>query len=88
MPTNASQYLLSPRELTEAIIKSVGVHEGKWMLMVTFGFGAINTGPSESEVIPSGVVGVQKVGIQLADSNSPSGLVVDAAEVNPKPSRK
>jgi hypothetical protein len=79
----ASQYLLSPRELTEAIIKTANVHEGKWALMVTFGFGALNTGAMETEVFPTGLVAVQKVGIQLAEADAPAALVVDAAEVNP-----
>jgi hypothetical protein len=84
MPT-ASQYQLTHQELTEAIIKAVGVHEGKWQLMVTFGFGALNTGPSETEVMPGGLVAVQKVGIAQATPESPAALVVDAAEVNPAP---
>jgi hypothetical protein len=84
MPT-ASQYLLTHQELTEAIIKTLGLHEGKWQLMVTFGFAALNTGPNEAEVMPGGIVAVQKVGVTLATGESPAGLVVDAASVNPAP---
>jgi hypothetical protein len=84
MPT-ASQYFLTHRELTEAIIMAVGVHEGKWALAVTMGFAAAHAGPNENEVNPTGMVAVQKVGIQLAEQGSPAGLVVDAAEVNPAP---
>jgi|tagenome__1003787_1003787.scaffolds.fasta_scaffold19633840_2 hypothetical protein len=84
MPT-ASQYILDPKELVEAIIKQTDVHEGKWVLMVMFGFGAANAGASENEVLPTGIVSVQKIGIQLAGADSPAGLVVDAAEVNPTP---
>lgn len=84
MPT-ASQYHLTHQELTEAIIKTVGVHEGKWQLMITFGFAALNGGPNENEIMPSGIVGVQKVGITEASAESPAGLVVDAAKVNPAP---
>jgi hypothetical protein len=79
----ASQYLLTARELTEAIVKATGVHEGKWVLVASFGFAAVNTGPNENEVFPTAMAALQKVGIQLADAGSPSGLVVDAAEVNP-----
>ena len=83
MPT-ANQFVLSHKELTELIIKQANVHEGRWMLMATFGFSVGNFGPTESEVLPGAVIGIQQLGIQRAEANSPSGLTVDAAEVNPK----
>ncbi|MCL6739882.1 hypothetical protein LZ518_01845 [Sphingomonas sp. RB56-2] len=83
MPT-ANQYSLSHRELTEIIIKHADVHEGKWMLMATFGFNAGNFGPSENDVLPGAVVAIQQLGIQRAEAGAPAGMIVDAAEVNPK----
>ena len=56
----ADQYSFTFKELTELMIKKVGIHEGRWMLQVTFGFGAMNGGPSPDQIMPTGVVGVQK----------------------------
>ena len=80
----ANQYVLSHRELTELIIKASDVHEGKWMLLVNFAFSAGNFGPSEPEVIPGVIAGIQQIGIQRAeDTSTGKVLIVDAAEVNP-----
>lgn len=79
----ASQYLFAHKELVELMIKKAGIHEGKWVLLVNFGFTAINGGPSPDQMVPAAVVGVQSIGIQKAALDSPSGLVVDAGEVNP-----
>ena len=80
-----NQYAFSHKELAEMMIKKVGIHEGKWMLQISFGFAAINTGPAPDQMIPSTVVGIQAMGIQKAQPDSPPNLVVDAAEVNPAP---
>jgi hypothetical protein len=82
MPT-ANQYVVSHRELTELIIKQSGVHEGKWMLLATFGLSVGNFGPNENEISPGAIIAIQQIGIQRAEAHSPSGLVVDAAKVNP-----
>jgi len=78
-----NQYTLNSKELATAIVKELGVHEGKWMLIVSFGFTATNAGPEGGELIPSAILGVQRIGIQRADQNSPPSLVIDAAVVNP-----
>lgn len=79
-----NQYTFSHKELVELMIKKAGLHEGRWMLMTTFGFTAGNFGPSDDQMIPGIVAAVQSLGIQRADQNAPSSLVVDAAESNPK----
>jgi hypothetical protein len=79
----ASSYKFTHKELVEMMIKKIDLHEGRWMLMATFGFGAINGGPSSDEVVPTGMVGLQALGIQQATNESPASLVADAAEVNP-----
>ena len=79
----ANQYVLSNRELTELIIKASDVHEGNWYLMVTFGFGALNAGPNDEDVVPTGIVSVQSIGIHRADEKTPPPMIVDAAKVNP-----
>jgi hypothetical protein len=77
------QYIFTHKELTEMMVKKADLHEGKWMLMVAFAFGAVNGGPSPDQMVPSAVAGVQSIGIQKAVPESPPSLVVDAAEVNP-----
>ena len=81
-----SQYTVKPKELTELMIKQLGVHEGQWVLLVSFAFTATNAGPEGGEMLPSALIGLQKVGIQRAEPNSPPEMIVDAAVVNPKSS--
>ncbi len=78
-------YNFSHKELVVLMIKEAGVREGKWMLSTTFGFTAGNFGPSDTEMSPGAVVGIQKIGIQRATPDTPAAMIVDAAEVNPKP---
>jgi hypothetical protein len=84
----ASQYTFTHKELVEMMVKKANIHEGRWMLLVNFGFAAINGGPSADQMMPTGMVGLQSVGIQKATPESPASLVVDAAEVNPLPSEE
>ena len=82
-----TQFTLTHRELVELIIKSANVHEGRWVLSVTFGFVPGNFGPSQDQVSPGTIVAVNQVGIQreLPEMMMPPGLTVDAALVNPAP---
>jgi hypothetical protein len=74
------------REVAEALVKQAGLHEGKWQVIMTFGLGAANMGPTEAEVVPGAAVAVTNIGLQKAMEGSPPALVVDAAVVNPAPS--
>jgi hypothetical protein len=84
----ANQYTFTHKELTEMLVRQAGLHEGRWMLMLTLGFGPGNFGPSESEVVPGAIVTITNVGIQKAPAESPSSLTVDAAVVNPQAKEK
>jgi hypothetical protein len=79
----ASSYIFKHREVVELLIKKAGVHEGNWMLLVTFGFGAGNMGPMPEEMSPGAFVAVTSIGIQQAPPDAPAALTVDAALVNP-----
>jgi hypothetical protein len=81
----ASQYMFKHKELVAMMIKEAGLHEGKWALAINFGFAAINAGPGPDQMNPTAVAGVQAIGLQKAADDSPPALVVDAAEVNPRP---
>lgn len=77
------QYTFNYKEMTEALVKQAGLHEGKWQVVFSFGLGAINMGPSPAEVVPGAAVAVTSVGLRRASPESPEALVVDAAQVNP-----
>lgn len=80
---HTAQYLLTHKDLVTAIIKELGIHEGRWMLAVNFNFTATNLGPEGQDVLPAVISSINKVGISTAADDAPANLVVDAAEVNP-----
>lgn len=82
----ANQYSFSNRELLELLIKKAGVHEGKWVLMATFGFGAANFGPTPDKMAPGAFTVINNIGIQRATAESPEEMTADASVINPSPS--
>lgn len=78
----------STNELTKLLLERHDIHEGNWILTVNFGFLAMNIRQSDTdtEVSPSGIVSVQRVGLQrLAE---PLPFSVDAAVANPGDKKK
>ncbi len=80
-----NQYVLNNKELLALIIKETGCHEGKWVLMASFGISPGNYGPSIAEAGPGVAVAISKIGIQRADSNTPEEAMLDATVINPPP---
>ena len=78
-----NQYMFKYSEVLEALIKTAGLHEGKWQLVMTFGLAGANMGPTEAEMVPGAAVAVSGIGLQKATENSPKALTADAAIVNP-----
>ncbi len=91
------RYVFDYREIVTQLIKAQGIHEGIWALYIEFGISAANiaialegsapatqSGPP-TEVTPSAIVPVQKIGIGRVDHLS--NISVDAAVVNPKPKK-
>ena len=78
-----NQYSFKYAEVTEALIKKAGIHEGKWQIVLTFGLGAANMGPTPQDVVPGAAVAVTAIGLMRAQPESPEVLIVDAAVVNP-----
>jgi hypothetical protein len=78
----------STNELINLMLKNEGIHDGNWILAVKFGFAAMNIRVSDDaqEVTPSGIVSVQKVGLQR--TKDPMPFSVDAAIVNPPQKKK
>lgn len=81
-----SQIAFSHKEVVEALIKSQGIHEGIWRIVIKFGLGAANTGPSESELHPTAMIPVLEIGIQRAEKET--NIAVDASKVNPLATRR
>lgn len=82
MTATQSEIKLTHKELAAMLLRQYKIHEGFWQLTMTFGFSATNAGPSEEEVMPAVVVGVQAVGLTRSEKKGP--ITFDAAELNPK----
>ncbi len=69
-------------QVTEALVKQAGIHEGIWALYMEFGIAAANvaSGPSDT-YNPAAIIPVVKIGLERTDKQS--NLSVDAAKVNP-----
>lgn len=76
-------YTFSNKELLELMIKKAEIHDGNWVLQVNFGFSAGNFGPDDDHISPGAIAIVNHLQITRAKPDSPRGLVLDAAEVNP-----
>lgn len=76
-----TQFMYSHKELLELLIKDQNLHEGIWILSLEMQFAALNTGPSDDQLLPAGLVAVSKIGIQKGDTLT--ALSIDASVVNP-----
>lgn len=79
------QYEFDLKEVAELLARKAGVTKGLWQVGVKFGFAAINAGPSEQELRPSGIVSV--VGLGLTKTENPSGMAIDAATLRKAPEK-
>jgi len=96
----AEKYVFSYREIVTQLVKAQNIHEGIWALYLEFGIQGANIGmqivnegvpPTQpegppTEVVPSAIIPVQKIGI--ARTPHLSNIAVDAAVVNPKLKKK
>jgi len=94
------KYVFDYREIVTELVKKQKIHDGIWALYIEFGIAAANMsmrmagsagGPQiksdepPTEVTPTAIIPVQKIGIVRTDSLT--SVSVDAAKVNPKPKR-
>lgn len=77
----AKQIIYTFKELATLMVKDQGIHEGYWGIFARFGIGAVNAGPSETDIKPTAVVPIVELGLQRFDELN--NLSVNAAEVNP-----
>jgi hypothetical protein len=69
------------------MLKDAGIHEGFWNLSVDFRLGAGAFGTTPEEVMPSGFVSIEAVGIQRVSPQEGQPippLTYSAEELNPK----
>lgn len=69
---------LSWSEVARLSFAAKGISEGLWKIGVRMTFAAANAGPSEDEVLPSGIVGIRCVA--LTQVTEPGPLVFDAGK--------
>ncbi|HLA74327.1 MAG TPA: hypothetical protein VJM76_00245 [Gammaproteobacteria bacterium] len=77
------EFTFSHRQVIEALLVKKGITEGKWALIVQFGFNAITAGPSDDELFPTAMVGVTSIGIRRAEEGT-KGVIVDATLFAPR----
>jgi hypothetical protein len=87
-----TQITFSWAEITELLIKSADIHEGRWMIVPEYmiNAGILASGPvspaSPGSVQEKPGVALLMNSLQLAKAppDGPSHLIIDAAKVNPR----
>ena len=72
------------KEVAEALVRYHNINEGLWGISIKFGIAGANItqGKEGTDLIPSAIVPVLKIGLQKFDQ--PNSLSVDASKINPK----
>lgn len=84
--TEESPTHLSLKEVGEALVKHLGLHDGLYDVSIEFNLAVGQVGPSPETVLPGAIVGISRIGLSKAKSKSPN--TIDANEVNPAKSIK
>lgn len=80
--TSEKRYFdLTYKDIAEALILKLDIHEGLWGVRARFGIGAANSPGPEGKVVPVAMVPLLSLGLQSFEEES--DLTVDAAKVNP-----
>jgi hypothetical protein len=82
----AKTYTFKHKEIAEALVKHLGLHEGIWGILVEFGISAANIGNPDGDQLPAAIVPILHIGLQRYEKLN--SLSVDAAKVNPPPKKK
>lgn len=86
---NVAQYQFRHEEVVTALVKHQGIHDGLWQLTLGFGLAAANVNAPDQNgnatLSPAAITIVTSIGLSRVDAEGP--LAVDAAKVNPLPSR-
>jgi hypothetical protein len=84
----ADSYLFDYKEVAEALIKQLDLHEGLWGVAIQFGLAARNmpTATDGKTFAPAAIIPVEKIGLnRWTEANN---LTVDAAVVNPQSTKR
>lgn len=79
MASVPKQILFSWPEIVEALFHSRGITSGLWRIKADLRFASVNSGPTDAEMMPSGVVGIEA--LTLSRVETPGLLVFDAGQV-------
>jgi hypothetical protein len=80
-----TQYSFELSEIAELMLKSSGIHEGKWVIGVEFSVTIGPVGLKPDEAYPGAIVTANKLLLSAAgEEKPPPNLVFDAAVLNPK----
>ena len=85
----ATQLMLSHKELVGLILKKEGINTGIWTIAVEFILGVGVAAPPNQDGMPTAMSSVSRIGIQQAPELT--STTFDAAELNPveeKPEKK
>jgi hypothetical protein len=85
MMAEPTTYNFDLREVTLALLKQQGLHEGLWDLGFEFGLVAGMLGPTPDQVRPSAMIQMSALQLTRHAEGAPFGpYTVDAAAANPK----
>ena len=78
---------LTHQQVTVALIKAAGIHEGLWRVQFEFDLMAMNAAVGPGETVPGAFIPVRRLALVHVKTMPEGGLralVVDASEVNPQ----
>lgn len=74
------------KDVAACLVKSLGIHEGRWALSFELTLTAGIMGPSQAEAKPGAMIQISSVKlVKQGSQDATLSNVVDAAEINPKP---
>jgi hypothetical protein len=70
---------LSLRELGELLVRHYGINEGIYELTVEFQLGVGALGPSPTELLPSAIASLNRIGLRRVAEGKPGPGLIDAS---------
>jgi len=82
---NTQRYDVNCRELTVAILKLKGIHDGYWRLNIGFHFSGLDLNLNQQGVYPTAICQIRSAGIiRVGRPEAPDPMIVDAMTENPE----
>ena len=84
-----TQFAFSFADIAKLMFQASNIHEGKWVVGIEYTIAIGNVGIVPTEAFPGAIIGAQRLLLTEAGAGpQPPNLIFDAAEVNPKKSKK